>query len=126
MFKGDSGFEAQLNKLWDLANLLCEEINKRKNFKMVLESPEFTNVCFWYVPTSIQNLENNSEEYNAKLNKVAPKIKERMMLKGSLMISYQPLDHHPNFFRMIFSNAASKEEDVYFLLDEIEELGKDL
>jgi hypothetical protein len=48
------------------------------------------------------------------------------MLKGSLMIGYQPLDHHPNFFRMIFSNPATKEEDVYFVLDEIEALGNDL
>lgn len=49
-----------------------------------------------------------------------------MMLKGSIMIGYQPLDDKPNFFRVIISNAASKEEDIYFMLDEIERLGYDL
>lgn len=124
--KGDFGFEAQLNRLWDLANLLCKELRSRKNFEMVLENPEFTNVCFWYIPESIYKLDRGTEEFKTKLNRVAPRIKERMMLKGSLMIGYQPLDHHPNFFRMIFSNPATKDEDVFFLLNEIEQLGKDL
>ena len=57
---------------------------------------------------------------------MAPEIKKRMMLKGSLMVGYQPLDEHPNFFRAIISNAASKEEDIIFMLDEIERLGQDL
>ena len=48
------------------------------------------------------------------------------MLRGSLMVGYQPLDDKPNFFRMIISNAATQVEDIYFMLDEIEELGRDL
>ena len=71
-------------------------------------------------------MDRNSDEFKLKLHKVAPKIKERMMLKGSLMVGYQPLDDKPNFFRMIVSNAASQLEDIYFMLDEIEELGRDL
>ena len=58
--------------------------------------------------------------------KIAPRIKERMMLKGSMMVGYQPLDDKPNFFRAIVSNAATREEDIYFMLDEIENLGRDL
>ena len=58
--------------------------------------------------------------------KVAPEIKKRMMLKGSLMMGYQPLGENPNFFRAIFSNAATREEDILFMLDEIEGLGQDL
>jgi hypothetical protein len=61
-----------------------------------------------------------------KIWKVAPQIKKRMMIKGSLMVGYQPLDDKPNFFRAIISNQASTVEDVMFMLDEIENLGKDL
>lgn len=124
--KGDNGFEDQLDKLWDLAALLHKEINARDCFEMVMDKPEFTNVCFWYIPDSLKSLDKDSEEYKERLHEIAPLIKKKMMLKGTLMIGYQPLDNHPNFFRMIFSNAATKEEDVYFLLDEIERLGKDL
>jgi hypothetical protein len=49
-----------------------------------------------------------------------------MMLKGSLMVGYQPLDDKPNFFRFVLSNAAAREEDILYMLDEIERLGQDL
>lgn len=124
--KGDKGFENQINRLFDLATLLCQEIENRENFELVLKDPECTNVCFWYIPNSLKNLDRNSDEYKQKLNKVAPKIKEAMMLNGSMMIGYQPLDEKPNFFRMVFANQGTREEDVYFLLDEIEKLGKSL
>ncbi len=88
--------------------------------------PECTNVCFWYVPKSLQHLDKTSQEYRDKCNKVAPHIKKRMMLEGTMMLSYQPLDEHPNFFRMVFCNQATREEDVIFLCDEIERLGNDL
>jgi hypothetical protein len=42
------------------------------------------------------------------------------------MVSYQPLDEKPNFFRSVFSNNATQKEDVLFMIDEIENLGKDL
>jgi hypothetical protein len=49
-----------------------------------------------------------------------------MMMKGSLMVGYQPLDDKPNFFRAIVSNPASTEDDILFMLDEIERLGCNL
>lgn len=124
--KGDVGFEKQMNTLWDLADLLYKECIRRENFEIVLENPECTNVCFYYIPKSLQGMDKSSPEYKEKLHQVAPKIKSGMMLNGSMMIGYQPLDERPNFFRMIFANQATKEEDVYFLCDEIERLGKDL
>ncbi|KAG1714246.1 Glutamate decarboxylase [Nymphon striatum] len=57
---------------------------------------------------------------------ITPKIKGRMMSKGTLMVGYQPLDDIPNFFRAIISSAAVSEDDIDFLLDETERLGKDL
>lgn len=48
------------------------------------------------------------------------------MNEGKLMVSYQPLDDKPNFFRMIVSNAASKLQDIEFLIEEIERLGLDV
>jgi len=124
--KGDKGFELQINKLWDLAALLYREVLRREDFEIVLENPECTNVCFWYIPKSIQHMDRKSPEFKEKLHAVAPKIKARMMLNGSMMCSYQPLDDKCNFFRMVFCTQATREEDVLFLMDEIETLGKDL
>ncbi len=57
---------------------------------------------------------------------VAPQIKGRMMEKGSVLIGYQPLGTKVNFFRCVFSNPATQQEDIDFLLDEIVWLGHDL
>lgn len=61
----------------------------------------------------------------ARLTKVAPMIKARMIEKGSAMITYQPLKELPNFFRMTLITSAS-ETDMDWLLDEIETLGRDI
>ena len=42
------------------------------------------------------------------------------------MVGYQPLKDRVNFFRMIIISAAVTHEDMDFVLDEIERLGKDL
>ena len=48
------------------------------------------------------------------------------MKSGSMMISYQPLGELPNFFRSIISNQAQTEEDIDFMLAELDRLGADL
>ncbi|MBN3274005.1 GADL1 decarboxylase, partial [Polyodon spathula] len=57
---------------------------------------------------------------------VAPVIKERMMKKGSVMVGYQPHRDKVNFFRQIIISPQVSREDMDFVLQEIEALGKDL
>ena len=88
--KGDLGFERQIDRLFELANLLEEQCKVRENFHLVLVTKkadlkhEFLNICFWYVPPSLRkeyNMDFTSNEFKEKLSKVAPKIKERMMIR---------------------------------------------
>ena len=67
-----------------------------------------------------------AEELVHLLFQVAPKIKARMMERGTTMVGYQPDKQRPNFFRMIVSNNASTKEDMDFLVEEIDRLGRDL
>jgi hypothetical protein len=46
-----------------------------------------------------------------------------MILDGSMMIGYQPLDNHPNFFRIVFANPATKYSDLDHVIDQIEQIG---
>lgn len=57
---------------------------------------------------------------------IAPKIKAQMIEEGMTIVSYLPQGDKANFFRMVFSNPATRKPDVDFLLEEIERLGKDL
>ena len=47
---------------------------------------------------------------------------------GSMMIGFNPLEFkgYVNFFRIIISNPLTTENDLDFVLDEMERLGKDM
>jgi len=49
-----------------------------------------------------------------------------MVKTGKMMITYTPLSHKPNFFRMVTVSPSSTERDMDFVLDEIDRLGCDL
>ncbi|XP_074841570.1 glutamate decarboxylase 1-like [Carettochelys insculpta] len=124
--KGTRGFEILVNKSLELAEYLYKELNSRENFELVFDAePELTNVCFWFISPSLRGVANGPERQKL-LHQIAPKIKARMIEEGTTMLNYQPHGDKVNFFRMVFSNPATKKSDVDFLLEEIERLGKDL
>ncbi|XP_047187196.1 cysteine sulfinic acid decarboxylase isoform X4 [Scophthalmus maximus] len=103
---------------------LVEQMKKREGFHLLSE-PEFVNVCFWYIPPSLRGKEGNAD-YQERLAKVAPIIKERMVKQGTMMVGYQPLGNRVNFFRVIVFSPLVSQKDMDFFLDEIERLGNDL
>lgn len=123
--KGTSGFEKHIDKVFENARFFYENIKDRQGFKMVLEEPECTNICFWYVPSSLRGAENQPD-FKERLHLVAPKMKELMMKEGSMMVTYQSQKGHPNFFRIVFQNSGLDKNDMLHLIGEFERLGKDL
>ena len=65
-------------------------------------------------------------DFCRQLSTVAPRIKEKMTEKGSLLIGYQPLEKLPNFFRMVVINDDVTHTDMDFVVTEISSLGEDL
>ncbi|XP_050533627.1 cysteine sulfinic acid decarboxylase [Daktulosphaira vitifoliae] len=124
--KGTDGLEAHVNKNFENAKYFTDKIRNRPGFQLVLDEPEYTNVTFWYVPPSLRQSHDNDANFNSKLHQVAPKIKERMMKEGSMMITYQPINDLPNFFRLVLQNSSLTQEDMNFFISEIERLGSDL
>ncbi|XP_047427309.1 cysteine sulfinic acid decarboxylase isoform X2 [Mugil cephalus] len=121
---GSAGLAERVDKGFVHARYLVDEMKKRDGFHLV-SVPEFVNVCFWYIPPSLRGKEG-SADYQDRLAKVAPVIKERMVKQGTMMVGYQPLGNLVNFFRVIVFSPVVSRRDVDFFLDEIERLGKDL
>lgn len=48
------------------------------------------------------------------------------MREGTMMITYQPLKSHPNFFRLVLQNSHLTTEDMEHIITEIERLGRGL
>ncbi|XP_017483023.1 PREDICTED: cysteine sulfinic acid decarboxylase [Rhagoletis zephyria] len=123
--KGTNGLEEHVNQAFKMSEYITELIKERPGFELVLEKPECTNVSFWYIPPSIRSMKRDAT-FNAKLHAVAPKVKEGMIKKGSMMITYQPIRQLPNFFRLVLQNSSLTEQDMKYFLDEIETLGCNL
>ncbi|KAK9753802.1 Ion transport protein [Popillia japonica] len=123
--KGKEGFQKHIDKGFDNASFFVENIKDRDDFKVIIEEPQLTNVCFWYIPPSLQGCEDDPD-YEHRLHKVAPKIKERMMKEGSMMVSYQSQRGLPNFFRCVFPSSALNRTDMLYFIETIERLGRDL
>ncbi|CAH0547653.1 unnamed protein product [Brassicogethes aeneus] len=123
--KGTSGFEQHIDKVFENAKFFTDTIREREGFEMVIPEPECTNICFWYVPPSLRNRKSDPD-YQDKLHKVAPKIKEKMMREGTMMVTYQPLRETPNFFRIVFQSSGLNKSDMTYLIEEFERLGRDL
>uniref|UniRef100_A0A8C5SQM8 Uncharacterized protein n=1 Tax=Laticauda laticaudata TaxID=8630 RepID=A0A8C5SQM8_LATLA len=83
-------------------------------------------ICDSYPISNIYLLTIILNAYFTSIFQVAPIIKERMMKKGSMMLSYQPHRGKVNFFRQVIISPQVIHEDMDFLLDEIDSLGKDL
>jgi len=76
----------------------------------------------------MRSKERNREFYE-ELSSIPPKIKERLVKKGSLLIGYQAMEHKKlkNFFRMVVhSFPQPTNEDMVHVLDEIDQCGHDL
>jgi glutamate decarboxylase len=46
-----------------------------------------------------------------------------MVLAGSMMICYQPLGDLPNFLRMVTVSTSATEDDMEYILNELERIG---
>lgn len=80
-----------------------------------------------FFPTNLLYATLNSISVNSGLTiQVAPKIKERMMREGSMMVTYQPLRQLPNFFRLVVQSSGTTRQDMDFFIAEIQRLGADL
>ncbi|EEB15302.1 Cysteine sulfinic acid decarboxylase, putative [Pediculus humanus corporis] len=124
--RGDTGFEKLVDQAMECSRYFKDKITNRPGFQLVLPEFECTNVCFWYIPVRLRNMEQTDEWWN-ELEKVAPKIKEQLTYAGSLMIGYQPLNHKnfKNFFRMVITcHPIRTYQHMDYVIEQIELWGE--
>ncbi|KAG5671477.1 hypothetical protein PVAND_001672 [Polypedilum vanderplanki] len=122
--KGTKGFEKHIDSIFEKAEYFTDLVKKQEGFELV-SPPECTNVCFWYIPKRLRNLPRD-EHFVQELHKIAPKVKERMMKNGSMMITYQPLRTKPNFFRLVLQDSSLTHQDMMHFVNTIEKYSEEL
>ncbi|CAH1390546.1 unnamed protein product [Nezara viridula] len=126
--RGDSGLARAVDDTMHLSRYFLEKIRDRIGFKLVLEEFQCTNICFWYIPMRLRN-KTEDQAWWEQVHAVAPKLKEKMVLDGCLMIGYQPLDHKNlrNFFRLVITCRPERDEAfIDSVIENIDRLGRDL
>ncbi|XP_065075265.1 acidic amino acid decarboxylase GADL1-like [Ochlerotatus camptorhynchus] len=103
--RGSAWFESSVNNAMSCAAYFHATIAGNVYFKPVRSSYQFTNVCFWFIPKRLQlnSPEGETDEWWAEVYKVTLTLKERMVKKGSLMVSYSsyPQKKMGYFFRLV-------------------------
>ncbi|KAL8594515.1 hypothetical protein ACOMHN_028869 [Nucella lapillus] len=124
---GEKGLSDYVERSFENAQYLTEKLRFTEGFRLVLPEFECTNICFWYIPPCLRGQEESADWWK-KLGKVAPIIKKRMMVEGTMMIGYSPLTckRWVNFFRVIIANSMCDHSDMDFILVEIDRLGKSI
>ncbi|XP_065343083.1 cysteine sulfinic acid decarboxylase-like [Cloeon dipterum] len=126
--RGDEGLSRLVDNAVDCAQYFAKIISERPGFELVLPEFQCTNICFWFIPSSMRD-QTRDEAWWDKLAKVAPLMKERMVLQGAVMLGYQPMAHRGmvNFFRMVTTcQPPPTRAQMDFVIEEIERLGDDL
>lgn len=68
-WQGTIGLEKHIDTVFDNAAYFTEKIRTREGFRLVLQEPECTNVCFWHIPPSMRGQEDQPD-FNERLHKV--------------------------------------------------------
>uniref|UniRef100_A0A182R191 Glutamate decarboxylase n=1 Tax=Anopheles farauti TaxID=69004 RepID=A0A182R191_9DIPT len=129
--RGASGLEALVDNAFDCAHVLVERLRSRNGFRLLFEAYQYTNVCFWYVPTwlRVAAAEQETPDWWQRLYSVTAAIKEQLVKRGTVLIGYVPLPHKGigNFFRMVVTcHPRPTPESMQYIIDEIERVGEEL
>lgn len=129
---GIDGMRKIANRALDNARYITEQINARPNFEMVHE-PMSVNICFWYTPPYYME---NPEEWNDEAKNLVHKyLYKAQQVHSPILIQYNPLPKNssdelekdlPNMFRLVIKSEQNNFDDMDFLLNTIEDLGKDI
>lgn len=125
---GLEGFRARIDKAFDNAQTLARLIQERPGRFILVKEPEYTNVCFFFVPPSIRNgFTTVSANFDA-LDQATKTLYSRQQAAGTVLINFNPLKDQglPRFFRCILISPNLEAEHLVFILDEFERLGADM
>jgi len=128
--RGEDYMEDIVDNTFAMTDYLEELVRNHPGFRLVPEysTRQCTNLGFWYIPERLRG-KTEDEAWWKEIGSIAPKVKEQMILEGTLMIGYQPLPYKglANFFRMVL-HAVPKpsKEDMEHIVNEIHTIGSKL
>ena len=108
-YLGNSGFEKNINHIFEMAQYANEKI-AASSFLHLITPIESLNVCFQIQPDSLPKSEWNTFNIN---------VRDKMLSDGKLMVNYANINSI-TCIRLVISNFKLKKKDLDFFFYEIE------
>lgn len=103
---GDKGYAELINRHFDYAKLIEQDLEQRAEFKLIFK-PEFLNICFQVIPPN-----------NEEINNFNFKLRNKLIREGKFLVNFSWEGDLP-FFRLVVANPQSSYQDYLALLDEL-------
>jgi len=128
--RGEDYMEEIVDNTFAMTDYLEELVAAHPNFRLVpnYSTRQCTNLGFWYIPERLCGKTEDAAWWE-EVSSIAPKVKERLILEGTVMIGYQPLPYKglANFFRMVLHAVPRpSKEDMEHIVTEIDRIGKSM
>ncbi|XP_018052589.1 PREDICTED: cysteine sulfinic acid decarboxylase-like [Atta colombica] len=126
--RGKIGLTRSVEQAMSCAEYFLKRIKETAGFRLVQSHYQCCNICFWYVPPTMRD-ESETPIWWQKLYFLTNEIKKRLVLGGSLMISYMPIPHKEigNFFRMVVNcQPPPTKSSMDYVINQIEKVAIDL
>ena len=108
-YLGNSGFEKNINHIFEMAQYANEKI-AASSFLHLITPIESLNVCFQIQPDSLPKSEWNTFNIN---------VRDKMLSDGKLMVNYANINSI-TCIRLVISNFKLKKKDLDFFFYEVE------
>ena len=110
-YLGNSGFEKNINHIFEMAQYAKEKIDSSTLLHLITPI-ESLNVCFQIQPNSLQKSDWN--QFNII-------VRDKMLAEGKLMVNYANIDS-TTCIRLVTSNFKLKKKDLDFFFSELENI----
>jgi len=116
-----------VDNVFDKARYFEDQVSVRPNFRLLFPHSEGNNICFYFIPDAyLSSPDSITPDEHLK---IVTELKRRMMESGTMMVAYQTIEekHIPACFRLTISALPIySEEDIRFIIESFENLGKDI
>jgi len=124
--RGDAGMAEIVDRKFELASKMRRMVRERERFELLSDLDDVggsCNTCFVYHAPSLAGLP--PEQKLRALDASTHVLRERVRLRGRVLTNYAPV-FGVRAFRHVSANDRATEAELALILDEIEEVGRDL
>jgi glutamate decarboxylase len=120
-YYGMYGLQERIECAYGNVSYFINTLLQSDNNFILVKSPQFVNVCFWYIPATYRA---QYEEDKSIASVITKRIHEVMIRRGNVMMDYSDLpDGTPHFFRLIISSPKITYEHLAYVISEIKSIG---